>query len=48
MLAKKNKELEDMMEIMVKESKELRDKLACMEREQTTSLMKDLEEEIMV
>lgn len=48
MLAKKNKELKDMMETMVKEIKKMKDKVASMEKklEQTTSINKYLLEEL--
>lgn len=47
-LAKKNKELKDMMENMAKEIKKLKDKVASMEKnlEQTTSIIKYLLEEL--
>lgn len=47
-LAKKNKELKDVMEAMAKENQTLMNKMANMEKdiEQPTSINKDLEEEL--
>lgn len=48
MLAKKNKELNSMMESMAKENKVLKDQVASTDQgtEQSTSINKDLKEEL--